>query len=189
MTHSIRCSTLVLASFASGCLVTADPATYEPTQSPPMIVASGLNPDPRGILRIGGDEGAEEFGITASILSEDKGESVKVALYVDYGVLNGLSQPFSAIVQAWPDLEAGTLAEGPRPLLGLRWVDGIVGIQPGCHRLTLMATHAFDATTRCPVNLNDSSQITWHFRQCDIGECPESLVDCPPIDATCPLAP
>lgn len=189
LVRAIRLSTFLLASLASGCLVTADPVTYEPTQSPPIIVASSLNPDPRGILLVGGDEGMEEFGITASIVSEDAGETVKVALYVDYGFTNALDQPFRFALQTFPELPSGTLADGPRQLVGVHWVDGVFPIQPGCHRLTLIATHAFDTASGCPKNLNDSSQITWHFRQCDVGECPVSLVECPTTDATCPLAP
>jgi hypothetical protein len=181
--------TLVLASLASGCLVTADPVTYEPTQSPPIIVASALNPDPRGILLIGGDDGVPEFGITASIVSEDADESVKVALYVDYGITNALGQPFRFALQTFPELSPGTLANGPRPLVGVRWVDGVFPIQSGCHRLTLVATHEFDTATGCPKDLSDSSQVTWHFRQCDVGDCPPALENCPATDATCPLTP
>lgn len=184
-----RSSALVLASLASGCLVPTPPITYEPTQSPPIIVASGLSPDPRGILLVGGDEGATEFGITASILSEDAGENVKVALYVDYGLTNALDQPFRFALQTFPELPPATLADGPRPLVGVRWVDGAFPIQPGCHRLTLVATHEFDTATGCPKHLNDSSQVTWHFQQCDVGECPAALEDCPATDATCPLEP
>lgn len=187
--RAIHLSTLVLVFLASGCLVTADPVTYEPTQSPPILVTSGLSPDPRGILLVGGDEGQKEFGITASVVSEDSGANVKVALYVDYGFTNALKQPFRYSLQTFPELSPGTLANGPRPLLGIHWVDGILPILPGCHRLTLVATHAFDTASGCPKNLNDSSQVTWHFRQCDVGECPAALVDCPAIDATCPLEP
>jgi len=186
---AFRSSYLVLALFASGCLLTGEPVSYEPTQSPPMIVASALNPDPRSILLVGGDEGLKEFGITASVVSEDVEEDVKVALYVDYGFTNALNQPFRNALQTFPELPAGTLADGPRKLLGVRWVDGLFSIEPGCHRLTLVVTHAFDAASGCPKNLNDSSQVTWHFRQCDVGECPATLVECPPTDATCPLEP
>jgi hypothetical protein len=184
-----RLSTLVLALLAPSCLETGNPVTYEPTQSPPIIVASALNPDPRSILLLGGDEGLTELGITASVVSEDAGENVKVALYVDYGITNALGQPFRFALQTFPELAPGTLAKGPRQLVGVRWVDGVFPIQPGCHRLTLVTTHAFDTASGCPKNLNDSSQITWHFRQCDVGECPASLVDCPATNATCPLEP
>lgn len=189
MNDATRWSTPLLVLFGSGCLVTTEPVAYEPTQSPPIILASGLDPDPRGILRIGGDEGVDEVGITASILSEDAEASVKFAFYVDYGATNALGQPFSFSLQTLPELQAATMADGPRSLLGVRWVDGIFPIEPGCHRLTLIATHAFDTETGCPQNLADSSQVTWHFRQCDVGECPISLVNCPVPTATCPLAP
>lgn len=185
MVRAIRSWTLVLAVCGSSCLETGSPVTYEPTQSPPIIMASALSPDPRGILLLGGDEGLSEFAVTASVVSEDAGENVKLALYVDYGITNALGQPFRFALQTFPELEAGTLAKGPRQLLGVRWVDGVFPIQPGCHRLTLVATHAFDSASGCPKNLNDSSQITWHFRQCDVGECPASLVDCPDTTATC----
>lgn len=189
MVRAFRSSLLALPLLASGCLVTAGPVTYDPTQSPPMIVESALNPDPRSILLIGGDEGMSEFGITASVVSEDLDDDVRVALYVDYGYTNALGQPFRFALPTFPELPAATLADGPRPLVGVRWVDGTFPMQPGCHRLTLIATHAFDTASGCPKNLNDSSQVTWHFRQCDVGACPATLEECPAADATCPLEP
>lgn len=190
MNDATRWSTFFLAMFGSGCLVTTEPVAYEPTQTPPIILASGLDPDPRGILRIGGDEGVDEVGITASILSEDAGSSVKFAFYLDYGAKSASGRPFRLAVQTLPELPAATMADGPRSVVGIRWFDdSIFGLEPGCHRLTLIATHAFDSATGCPQNLDDSSQITWHFRQCDVGECPSSLVNCPAVEATCPLTP
>lgn len=184
-----RFLTIILGLFATSCLVTADPVAYEATQSPPIIVASALNPDPRGILRVGGDEGLSEFAVTASIISEDANENVRVAFYLDYGIKNNLNQPFRFTLQTFPELPAATMADGPRPLVGIRWVDHVFEIDPGCHRLTLVATHEFDTATGCPKNLNDSSQVTWHFEQCGVGECLGKLVDCPAIEATCPLEP
>ncbi len=180
---------LAFALLASGCLEISEPVKYEPTQSPPILVSSGLDPDPRGILLVGGDVGLAEFPITASVVSEDAGETVKVALYVDYGITNALEQPFRYALPNFPELPPATLTDPPRPLIGVRWVSGAFPIQPGCHRLTLVVTHEFDTASGCPQNLNDSSQVTWHFRQCDVGECPLALEDCPVTESTCPLEP
>ncbi|MRG97671.1 hypothetical protein [Polyangium spumosum] len=180
---------LVLAVLAPGCLVTADPVTYEPQQTPPIIVASGIDPDPRSILLVGGDLGLEEFPITATVASEDAGESVKVALYVDYGEMNPVGQPFRFAFPNFQELPAATLADGPRPLQGVRWNSRVYPLEPGCHRLTLVVSHEFDTGTGCPKDLRDSSQITWQFRQCGVGDCPPILENCPSTQASCPLDP
>ncbi|WP_281331939.1 hypothetical protein [Polyangium sp. 6x1] len=174
---------------APGCLVTAEPVTYEPQQTPPILVASGLDPDPRSILVVGGDLGLAAFPIAASVASEDAGESVKAALYIDYGFQNALKQPFRNILPNWPELPAATLADGPRPLVNISYSDTVLELQPGCHRLTLIVTHEFDTRTGCPRDLRDSSQITWHFRQCDVGDCPPVLENCPASEVSCPLDP
>jgi len=180
---------LGLAVLAPGCLVTTEPVAYEPQRTPPILVASGLDPDPRSILLVGGDLGLEEFPISASVASEDAGEPVQVALYLDYGDMNPIGQPFR---QAFPNFQAlppGALADGPRPLVGVRWNSKVYPLDPGCHRLTLVVTHAFDTASGCPKDLRDSSQITWHFRQCGVGDCPPILENCPATEASCPLDP
>jgi len=178
-----------LVVLAPGCLVTAEPNTYDPEPTPPILVASALDPDPRDILLVGGDLGLREVAISASVVSEDAGESVKAALYVDYGWMNPIDLPFRHAIPNFVELPAATLADGPRPLVGVRWVSGVYPLQPGCHRLTLIVTHAFDTASGCPKNLNDSSQITWHFRQCDVGDCAPVLENCPSTEAACPLDP
>jgi len=184
-------SVLSLALLAPGCLVTSEPVSYEPIQTPPIIVASGLSPDPRDILLFGGATGVKgELRITASVLSEDVGESVKVALYADYGArIENSKFPYRYISLNFLDLPASTLADGPRPLEDVTWVIGNPPLDPGCHRLTLMVTHEFAKPSLCPANLNDSSQVTWHLRQCDVGDCPPVLEDCPPVETSCPLDP
>ncbi|TKD05120.1 hypothetical protein [Polyangium fumosum] len=179
----------LLAVLAPGCLVTAEPVTYEPQQTPPILVASGLDPDPRSILLVGGDLGLPEFPIVASVASEDAGESVKVALYVDYGEMNAFNQPFRWAFPNFQELPAATLADGPRPLVGVRWNSTVYPLDAGCHRLTLVVTHEFDTQTGCPKDLRDSSQITWQFRQCGVGDCPPILENCPSAAASCPLDP
>lgn len=180
---------LSLGVLVSSCLVTQEPVTYEPAQTPPIIVASGLSPDPRGILRVGGVDGLSVFDITASVLSEDAGESVKVALYVDYGMTNLFHQPFRYPPTTFAELPPASLSDGPRKLIGLQWGADVVPLSLGCHRLTLVVTHAFDPASGCPKDLNDSSMVTWQFRQCGDGECPATLEDCPDTNATCPLDP
>ncbi len=180
---------LSLVVLAPGCLVTQDPVTYEPVQTPPVITSIGLSPDPREILLVGGDVGVPQFDITASILSEDTDQPVKVSLYVDYGSMNALDQPFRFALPNFPDLPPASLSDGPRKLIGVRWVEGAFPLSLGCHRLTLVVTHAFDAVTGCPKNLNDSSQVSWFFRQCGDGECTPVLDNCPSTEAICPTEP
>lgn len=178
-----------LAVLAESCLVTQDPVTYEPVQTPPIILASGLSPDPRQILLVGGDVGVPQFDINASILSEDADQPVKIALYVDYGSKNALGQPFRFALPNFPELPPASLSDGPRKLVGVRWVSDAFPLAPGCHRLTLVVTHAFDTVTGCPRNLDDSSQVTWHFRQCGDGTCEATLSDCPATNTICLIDP
>ncbi len=183
---------LLLVVLAPGCLVTAEPVTYEPEQTPPILVASGLDPDPRDILVFSGDvTGGVTIPISASVVSEDAGESVKMAIYLDYGQKNALGQPFRFTLSTFAELPPATLIDGARPLTGLLWNSNIYPVEPGCHRLTLVVTHAFDTASGCPKDLNDSSQVTWQYRQCAVGagECPPLLEDCPSTEATCPLDP
>ncbi|UQA62639.1 hypothetical protein [Polyangium aurulentum] len=174
-----------------GCLVTADPDTYDAEQTPPFLVAGGLAPDPRRIYRLGGDSGIDQLDISASVVSEDEGRTVKAAIFIDYGFKNVEEQPFRFALLNFPELAAGTLSQGPRPLTGVRYRLGSYPLTAGCHRITLVVSHEFDTKTQCPKDLFDSDQVTWQFNRCDDGggECAEAVEDCPPIEATCPKAP
>jgi hypothetical protein len=180
--------TLAMTMSTQGCLVTADPVSYDPEPTPPFLVTGGLEPDPRRIYRLGGDSGIDQLDISASVVSEDAGRTVKAAIFIDYGFQNVEEQPFRFALLNFPELAAGTLAQGPRPLAGVRYRLGSYPLTAGCHRVTLVVSHEFDTKTQCPKRLFDSDQVTWQFNRCDDGggECAESVEDCPAIEATCP---
>lgn len=181
--------TLAIAVSTPGCLVTSDPVSYEPEPTPPILLTSGLEPDPRRVHLLGDPSGVNVLDIKASVLSEDAGKTVKAALLIDYGYKNVLGQPFRFILQSFPELPASTLGYGPRELEGISYYL-YPPLDPGCHRLTLVVTHEFDTATGCPKRLVDSDQVTWQFIRCsDDGSCPSALDDCPPIEASCPEAP
>jgi hypothetical protein len=182
---------LAIAVSTQACLVTADPVSYEPQPTPPIILTSGLDPDPRRIHRLGGVSGVDVLDIKASVLSEDAGQTVKTALFIDYGEKSPQGQPFRFFLQSFPELPASTLGAGPRALQGVRYFVDSIPLLPGCHRLTLVVTHAFDLESGCPKQLYDSDQVTWHFNRCneDGSDCPDAVENCPPIEASCPEEP
>jgi hypothetical protein len=179
---------LAMAVSTQGCLVTADPVSYEPQPTPPIILTTGLDPDPRRIHRLGGVSGVTMLDIKASVLSEDAGQTIKTALFIDYGHANAQGQPFRFFVQSFPELAPSTLGAGPRDLQGVDYFLASTPLVAGCHRLTLVVTHAFDTKSGCPKQLFDSDQVTWHFNRCneDGSDCADSVEDCPPIEASCP---
>ncbi len=182
---------LAIAVSTPGCLVTSDPVSYEPEPTPPILLAKGLEPDPRRVHLLGtSDAETNKLPIKASVLSEDAGRSVKVALFIDYGLKNVQGQPFLFNLRGFSEVPASTLTRGPRPLENVEYNLGSYPLQPGCHRLTLVVTHEFDTTTECPKRLFDSDQVTWHFINCGgESDCQGSIDTCPPIEAACPEEP
>ena len=120
------------------------------------------------------------------VSEEDLGESVKVRLFVDYGIDRADRPPYARVFTG-TELLTGT----PDRTASYTWYrtdqPGLVG----CHTFTLMVSHAFDEATQCPEVLADSSQITWHAFVCDnVGPCPPAIgdprLDCPVATKSCP---
>jgi len=103
-----------LAIMSPACLVTSTTDFPEPEQTPPFLVASSADPDIREFLIVVDGESRKDF--TASLLSEDRGQPVQIALYIDYGRSNVAGQPFKNAITTFPDIPAGTFSDGPRPV-------------------------------------------------------------------------
>lgn len=168
--------------FASACLVTAQPTLDEPVPTKPFLEVEGADPDPRAILVINTTSDFFTVTLQANVRSEDVDRPVQVRALLDYGTCFVNGQPFTAIFTD-NDVKAGSLDDAPRKAV----VDatfGTVNLTPGCHRLTLMASHDFDEGTGCPTDPDDFSQITWTVYRCD-GDCSFDPTSCPEIQASC----
>ncbi len=174
----------------SACLVASTPVFDEPAQTPPFLVAAAADPDLREFLLVVDDDQRVDF--RASVISEDRGDPLKIALYIDYGLKNNAGNPFRQSIADFPDIPAGTLRQGARPVQAEWFLDSDV-VPPGCHTVTMMVTHKFDFR-KCPDRLADSSHLVWNVLRCTSAEacaidpfkdCPNSLgsdlVTCPSV--------
>ncbi len=175
-----------LAVSATGCLVISPPA-YEPPEKTAPVLAAVFPPPyrPVHIDLLNPLDKIKDFG--ATVLSEDNGEPVQIALYIDYGTRTSNKYPYRRSIDA-PSVAAGTIAGGQRPFtrtLDLN-IDSIPndGVTPEreCHTITMMASHAFNENKyNCPDDPDDMGWITWQLITCDPDEptCPTS---CPALD-------
>ena len=178
---------------SAACLVTAKPQIEEPQTTAPFLVPSSADPDPREFIRIEGDTPITLF---ADVVSEDGDRPVLTALYLDYGLQNPdlPDWPYALAIRG-NSFAAGTLADGPRRIHQTFIPFLYSQLEPGCHTLTLVASHAFEQVTSeryCPSSLADSSQITWYVLKCTApGNCPtldfaSEKQKCPVATVACP---
>ncbi|XYI00980.1 hypothetical protein ACMHYB_14995 [Sorangium sp. So ce1128] len=170
-----------LAASATGCLVISPPEYDEPSKTAPVLTA--VFPPQHIPIHIVGQDVVKDFG--ATVLSEDNGDPVQVAIYIDYGRRSAAGRPFRRPVPPTP-IRAGTIADGQRPFT-VPWVlddaplptDGMTPAKE-CHTITLMASHAFNRCI-CPADTDDMSSLTWQVINCDANEsgCPAA---CPALD-------
>jgi hypothetical protein len=163
---------------SSACLVTSSPTFDEPTQTKPFLDYETAQPDPRQILVIEpGTTQPQPF--SAQVVSEDVDSKVKVRAFVDYGKCNLSGQPFDGLFFG-VDVAASTFDDTQRKAV----VDAVLGgLEEGCHRITLIATHEFEDKSGCPVDLDDFTQITWTVLVSKDSEL-ETLT-CPVVEASC----
>lgn len=132
------------------------------------------------------EAGTRSVTFSAPVSSEeDLGETIKARLLIDYGVVNPVGAPFLGVIRG-PELPVAVGAEGRR--VAVDWLPAGVPVAPGCHTFTLMASHAFDETTDCPIDLADSSYLTWHVYVCadDACEVGDPRFECPRPKKSCP---
>lgn len=177
---------IALLMSTAGCLVTSTPEFDPPEQTAPFLIASSADPDNRRVIRAESD--VEPLKFSASVLSEDAGERVRVSLLVDYGVPNPLTGHVFQDAEAFNQpLPPGTLADGPRRITA-SLVPALRMPSPGCHTVTMMVTHEFDPVSGCPVSKADSSYLVWFVYKCGDTGCPPTVDLCPAADptVTCP---
>ncbi|WP_438028464.1 hypothetical protein [Sorangium sp. So ce233] len=175
-------ATAALAASAAGCLVISPPEYDHPSKTAPVLTAPF--PPPHIPIHIDKQDVIKSF--SASVLSEDNGDPVHVALYLDYGRRSSVGNVYRRLLAPSP-IGAGTIAGGQRSFT-IEWVleemnlptDGATP-ERECHTVTMMASHAFNPQCYCPADPEDMSSITWQLINCDPNEpgCPGS---CPPLD-------
>jgi hypothetical protein len=170
-------SMFALPVLCPACLVTSTPSFDPPRQTPPMLMAGEASPSLQvPLVAVANDpspEAIKSFTFRTSVYSEDNGQPVIVQLLMDYGFKRDpeSTHPWLLPVRENIAFPAGTLDDGPRPI-SVKWTfsEGKPD-QLGCHTMTLLASHAFDQSTLCPLDPNDSDQLVWYFLWCNQGEC------------------
>lgn len=159
-----------MALAVPACLITSAPDFSPPKPTAPFLIPATADPDPRTVLLV--DEAqtdpSTKYAFSAYVASEDAGQQVILKLYLDYGYPDNVvdpRQPFRDLYGLGGYVAAGTLTDTQR-VAAIDWAPS--NTEPGCHTITLVASHAFeDAITHCPVCLSDSSQITWPIFICN----------------------
>ncbi|WP_437736358.1 hypothetical protein [Sorangium sp. So ce1335] len=171
-----------LAASTAGCLVISPPEYDHPPTTAPVLTA--VFPPPYLPIHVDGLDASQDF--SATVLSEDNGDPVLLAFYIDYGRRSPGGNPYRRFQPVPHQVAAATIAGGPRSFT-VSWTnDGLPlptdGVTPEreCHTITLMASHAFNPCY-CPADPDDMSSLTWQFINCDPNDpaCPES---CPALD-------
>ena len=182
LAHSSLCL-LALTMASTGCLVTSTPEFIPPDRTRPFLVTASADPDPRGVLLINTLEQAQvrSFEFSADVISEDQGSKVKGYLYIDYGQQGG-DHPYADLITQIRELPPSTMADTTKRNIRGKWSFGDNVPAKGCHTVTLIVSHEFDAETSCPVCRNDSSQLTWPVYVCDpdvsAAKCHPDFFEC-----------
>lgn len=163
-----------LAISATGCLELSPPVYDHAEKTAPVLTA--VFPPQHMPVYI---DKQVIFG--ATVLSEDNGDPVQVALYIDYGKRTLAGKPSRRVVGPRSKGGTGTIAGGQRHFT-FPWVlyedplptDGMTP-ERECHTITMVASHAFDSEMcNCPADPDDMSLLTWQVINCDPNEptCP-----------------
>lgn len=176
----------LVCATSSACLVTSAPDFSDPKTRPEIVntVDCPAKPDLSTITHLDYQEGSyprQEF--SACIISEDLGDDVASALFIDYGKPSAISGgPYYSVVPG-ESVPAAALSDGPRRVSASWQPNPALTTDEGCHTVTLVVSHQFDfafGNQYCPVNPADASTLTWFAVVCrDAANCSA---------ATCTLA-
>jgi len=188
----------VVTLSTSGCLITDPPQFTAQQHTAPFLVPSSAEPDARSVIIIDSASiGTETF--SAEVISQDdpagstgQFQNVQSRLYIDYGFLAGPGQPFRYVLPG-TTIGSGTLSQTTGRRVSASWFAGTNPVDPGCHTVTLVASHLFDDVPECPACDDDFSTITWQVLRCDssMGTCASlpvtGAMGCPPLAYSCEL--
>jgi hypothetical protein len=173
---------VAVCATTTSCLISSTPEFKPPEQTPPFLLSVGADPPLGELVVLPNISSGLRF--TAPVRSEDADESVSVRLYIDYGYDNGFGQPF-AFQKQGKSVPAGRFDESDRRV-SMEWHYAEYPVS-GCHTFTLIASHEF-GDDGCPVDLADSTYLTWDVIVCDATDptCPPLLdpsIGCVPPQA------
>jgi hypothetical protein len=179
--------TLAVVALAAGCpaCLVVEPPQYEPPpKTPPFLVAAAADPPLSKPIRIDGDD--TKVLLRAAVFSEDNGDDVELALYINYGQRNAQELPYRKSVYPFPPVDAGTIAQGARSF-DITWFLDSDSPLPQCQTVTMIATHEFNSDV-CPAAAEDFSTLVWEVINCDVNDpsCPKECLDFRCATQPCP---
>ncbi len=201
LAHASLLAAVVTMSTA-GCLITDPPQFTAAQHTAPFLVPSSASPDARSVVILDvRNLGTETF--SAEVVSQDdpagstgQFQQVQSRLYIDYGFTAGPGQPFRYVLPG-TTLNPGTLDQTTNRVVSASWFANSPPVDLGCHTVTLVASHIFDAVPECPACNDDFSTITWQVLSCDssiMDGCNSlnliaagTMVGCPPTDNSCEM--
>ena len=153
-----RLALVVLAPFvAPSCLVTAKQDFPAPPQTPPFLSASAATPSLQHLRVLA--SGTEAVDFSTIVRSEDDGVNLEARLIVDDIFADKPLLLHSAIVAA------STFGDTGRQI-SLRFDPAVPpetrgSVTPGCHRFTLLVSHAFVKLSNQPQSDGDQDFLVW----------------------------
>lgn len=141
-------SLTVMALAQVGCIVAGPPDYKDPKQTPPLL----FNADPV-VGQIVAKAPGEPLPISVNVRSEDAGDSLIAALYLDYGLSTQQFQKGTDVT-----LPASTFDDVNRKI-SFTWT--VPNIAAGCRPITLLVTHLQNTSILGPKNADDVALATW----------------------------
>lgn len=172
------CALLLLAPlFTTGCIIAEAPEYGEPQRTP--IFMSDPTPSPAN-LQVLLNTQPFPTAFTVTVRSEDAGDRLHSALYVDYKQRTPVKQ---SLVEHHSH-PASTFSN-PRPITYLVSPNSLFFLGAVCHSLTLMVMHesSWDDAALAPKGApEDLAQMTWFVSVNDLNQN-TLLSSCPTVDS------
>jgi len=170
----------VMALGSAGCLVTESPEFTAPKRTRPLL--TNLDPPTEAVQtvpRVAGTTNTYvvDRTIKFDILSEDLGKGVEALVIVDFEGLQ--SSAFPKTTCNLITIPAGTM-QSPRrgPYTCDLDLNKIVPrVEPGCHPITVVATHDFVTASARPIDDQDVDVATWFYQVGFDENAPDSVYE------------
>jgi hypothetical protein len=170
---------------AAGCVVPEPEKFREPERSPPILDLNGVAPPINQLVQVS-TTGVQQFSFTIPVRSEDSGERLSGAMYVNYKARSEFNVGYIV-------LEPSTLEDASREF---RFTPDLQSIpcppkaderDPGCcANLTLVVTHESNISTEGgriqpdpALSRGDLALATWWLAVNAPATAPSHIKDCP----------
>jgi hypothetical protein len=166
---------LLASLLASGCLIPEAPEYGPPQKTPVFIIDSTVHPSPRTIVT-GSRAAKDALEFSFKVRSEDAGERLMGALFVDY----------KHVGHTWIDFrpyEPMTFDEPRDVRFYMDPGDRRIDAARVCHSATLLVLHesGWDFEKKQPIGTPaDLASVTWFMSIVEGSETP-NLSDCPDV--------